>query len=73
MGTTHSEDETFRGTMQARNLDGAPHTIIVMRRGLGRKARVWLTLNGAWKTTLQMTSPEAAQLAELLTQAQGTT
>jgi hypothetical protein len=65
-----SEDEAFRETMQARDLDGAPHTVIVMRRGLGSKARVWLTLNGAWKTAIQMTDPEAALLAELLTQAQ---
>lgn len=68
----HSEDESFRATMRAHGLEGEPHTVIVMRRGLGRSARVWLTLNGAWKTTLQMTRPEAAQLAELLTQAQGT-
>lgn len=66
----HSEDETFRATMRARNADGEPHTLIVLRRGLGRNGRVWLTLNGAWKTTIQMTNPEAAHLAELLTQAQ---
>jgi hypothetical protein len=30
---------------------------------------VWLTLNGAWKTTLRMTDTEAARLAELLTEA----
>ncbi|MGH4008926.1 MAG: hypothetical protein ACRDTH_12355 [Pseudonocardiaceae bacterium] len=67
----HSEDESYRRTLRARNVDGEPHTVIVMRRGLGRNARVWLTMNGAWKTTLQMTDPEAARLAELLTEAQG--
>lgn len=67
----HSEEESYRGTLQARDLDGEPHTVIVMRRGLGRNARVWLTVHGAWRTTLQMTDPEAAQLAELLTAAQG--
>ncbi len=66
----HSEDEAFRGTMRASDLDGAPHTIIVTRRRVRGKAYVWLTLNGAWKTTLQMTDPEAARLTELLTQAQ---
>ena len=66
----HSEEESYRETVQARNIDGEPHTVIVMRRGLGRKARVWLTINGAWKTTLQMTDPEAARLAELLIEAQ---
>lgn len=66
----HSDEETYRGTLQARNVDGEPHTAIVMRRGLGKNARVWLTLNGALKTTLLMTDPEAARLAELLTEAQ---
>lgn len=68
----HSDEEAFRGSMLARDLDGGSHTVIVMRRGLGTTARVWLTVNGAWKTTLQMTDPEAAQLGALLTQAQGT-
>jgi len=66
----HSEEEAFRGTLRARSVDGDPHTVIVMRRGLGRNARVWLTLNGAWKTTIQMTDPEASRLVELLTEAQ---
>lgn len=65
-----SGDEVFRETMQARDLDGALHTVIVIRRGAGRDARIWLTLKGAWKTTVQMTDSEAARLAELLTQAQ---
>jgi hypothetical protein len=63
-------DETYRATLQARTVDGEPHTVIVLRRGLGRNARVWLTLNGAWKTTLRMTDAEAARLVELLTKAQ---
>ncbi|MGH3533506.1 MAG: hypothetical protein ACRDQG_02180 [Pseudonocardiaceae bacterium] len=67
----HSDEETFRSTLQARDIDGEPHTVIVMRRGFGRNARVWLTVNGAWKTTLQMTDPEATRLAGLLTEAQG--
>lgn len=69
-GAMCSGEEVFRETMRARDLDGGPHTVIVIRRGLGSKARVWLTLNGAWKTTIQMTDPEAAQLAELLSKAQ---
>jgi hypothetical protein len=66
----HSDEESYRGTLQVRDIDGGPHTVIVMRRGLGKKAQVWLTMNGAWKTSLQMTDPEAARLAELLTEAQ---
>jgi hypothetical protein len=66
----HSDEETYHGTLHVRNVDGEPHTLIVVRRGLGRNACVWLTLNGAWNTTLQMTDLEAARLATLLTQAQ---
>jgi hypothetical protein len=47
----HSHEETFSGTVQVRSLNDEPHTVIVLRRGLGSDARVWLTLNGAWKTT----------------------
>jgi carbon monoxide dehydrogenase subunit G len=66
----HSDEETYRGTLQIRDVDDQPHTVIVMRRGLGRNARVWLTVNGAWKTTLHMTDAEATRFSELLTEAQ---
>lgn len=66
----HSHEETFRGTVQVRSLNGEPHTVIVLRRGLGSDARIWLTLNGAWKTTVSMADPEVSQLCELLTKAQ---
>ncbi|HEX2300631.1 MAG TPA: hypothetical protein VHH34_19355 [Pseudonocardiaceae bacterium] len=65
----HSEEEAYRGTMTARTADGEPHTLIVTRRHAGPPARVWLTLNGAWKTTVQLTDTETAQLTELLTRA----
>ncbi|HEU0089078.1 MAG TPA: hypothetical protein VFQ77_15770 [Pseudonocardiaceae bacterium] len=66
----HSDEETFRRTMEAHTVDGEPHTVIVLRRGMGNKARVWLTLNGALKTTVCMTNREATQLAKLLDEAQ---
>lgn len=65
----HSEDEAYRGTMTARTTDGKPHTLIVTRRHTGDLSRVWLTLNGAWRTTVQLTDPEALQLTDLLTRA----
>ena len=65
----HSEEESYRGTLRLRNPDGEPHTVIVTRRRHGKNARVWLTLNGAWKTTVEMTDAEAVQLVELLTEA----
>jgi hypothetical protein len=66
----HSQEETFRGTVRVRDLNGEPHTLIVLRRYLDGRARVWLTLNGAWKTTVCMTDPEVVALCELLTKAQ---
>lgn len=66
----HSDEEAFRGIIQVHTVDGESHTVIVMRRGIGRKSRVWLTLNGALKTTLVMTDPEATGLVGLLIDAQ---
>jgi hypothetical protein len=43
--------------------------VIVTRQGLGNAGRVWLTFNGAIKTTVVMTNPETVQLCELLTNA----
>lgn len=68
-GSTH--DETFRATMKAHTRDGVPPTMIVTRQGLGDAGRVWLTFNGAIKTTVVMTGPETAHLAELLNKARG--
>lgn len=62
-------DETYRGTMQGRTPDGQPATVIVTRQGLGRDGRVWLTFNGAIKTTVVMTNGETGQLSELLDKA----
>jgi len=66
----HSEDEIYRATLPARTVDGQPHTLIVTRRSTGNPGRVWLTLNGALKTTVVLTDPEVTQLVELLTHAQ---
>lgn len=33
----HSYEETFRGTLRARDLNGEPHTLIVLRRCLGER------------------------------------
>jgi hypothetical protein len=62
-------DETFRGTIRSCTPNGEPHTVIVTRQGLGNAGRVWLTFNGAIRTTVVMTNPETVQLCELLTNA----
>jgi hypothetical protein len=69
MSSGNTPDEMFRGTMRGRTPDGQPNTVIVTRQGLGSAGRVWLTFNGAIKTTVVMTDGETAQLSELLDKA----
>lgn len=64
-------DEIFRATMQGRTPEGEITTLIVLRRGLGRGGRVWLTFQGAIATTVVMTDPEAGTLIGLINDAQG--
>lgn len=66
-----TQDETFRATLRARTPEGDATTLIVLRRGLGHAARVWLTFDGAIKTTVVMTDPETVHLVGLLGDAQG--
>ncbi len=63
-------DEMFRGTIRGRTPEGDLATVIVLRRGLGSSARVWLTFSGAIKTTVVMTGPETEELVGLLSDAQ---
>lgn len=70
MSSVSIPDETFRATLQARTPEGDATTLIVLRRGLGHAARVWLTFDGAIKTTVVMTDPETVYLAGLLGKAQ---
>jgi hypothetical protein len=65
-GERQHPDETFRATLRARTPAGEFATVIVTRQGLGRAGRVWLTFEGAIKTTAVMTDPETEQLVELL-------
>lgn len=67
-----TQEETFRATLRARTPEGDATTLIVLRRGLGHAARVWLTFEGAIKTTAVLTYPETVHLVELLNNAQGT-
>ncbi|MGH3763966.1 MAG: hypothetical protein ACRDS0_16955 [Pseudonocardiaceae bacterium] len=69
MSSGSTPDEMFRGMMQSHTPDGHPSTVIVTRQGSGSDGRVWLTFNGAIKTTLVMSDPETVQLCELLNEA----
>lgn len=69
MGSGSTPDEMFRATLRTRTPEGALATVIVTRQGLGRAGRVWLTFDGAIKTTAVMNDPETQQLVDLLGQA----
>jgi hypothetical protein len=68
---TGEREETFRATMRGRTPEGEPTTLIITRRGAGQAGRVWVTFNGAIRTTVVMTDPEAGQLLGLLGDARG--
>lgn len=59
-------DEVFRATLRTRTPEGVFATLIVTRQGLGRAGRVWVTFDGAIKTTAVMNDPDTEQLIELL-------
>ncbi|MGH3940381.1 MAG: hypothetical protein ACRDTG_17450 [Pseudonocardiaceae bacterium] len=61
----HSEIESYRATIGLRTPDGERTTVIVMRRG----QTVWVTLDGAIRTTIVMSDPEAGDLVDLITTA----
>ena len=62
----HSEQERYRGTLTARSAENEPATVIVLRR----RQQVWLTFDGAIRTTVAMTDEETTQLIALLRAAQ---
>jgi hypothetical protein len=66
----HSELESYRGTIQLRNPDGAHATLIVLRRGSGKNGRVWLTFDGAIRTTVTMDNRESEEVAGMIKAAQ---
>lgn len=66
----HSERERYRSTIQLRTPDGAPATLIVLRRGHGRDGRVWITFDGALKTTLSMNDRKSDEVIGMIKGAQ---
>lgn len=58
--------QSYRGTMQGRTPCGDSATVIVTHQGLGRNRRIWLTFDGAIKTTVVMTDQEARELVRLV-------
>ncbi|MGH3928417.1 MAG: hypothetical protein ACRDTF_00390 [Pseudonocardiaceae bacterium] len=61
----YSESQSDRAVLSFRDQVGEAATVIVMRKG----GQVWLVFNGALKTTVVMSDPEATHLIEALTAA----
>jgi len=68
---THQQRSRLAKTLQGHTTDGEPATIIVTRQGLDHAGRVWLTFDGAIKTTLVLTDQEATGLVGLVSDATG--
>jgi hypothetical protein len=63
----HSEKESFRKALPFRAPDGSAATLLVLRRSKD----VWLTLNGAERTSVVMSDAEAADLIDAIHAARG--
>lgn len=66
----HSERESYRTTIQLRTPEGARATLIVLRRRCGHQWRVWLTFDGALKTTVTMDDRESDEVTGMIKAAQ---
>jgi hypothetical protein len=63
---TPPRDETYRTTLRSRTPEGELTTLIITRQGLGVAGRVWLTFQGAIRTTVVLTDEQVRRLADLL-------
>lgn len=63
----HSEIESYRKVLPFRTPEGQVVTVIVLRR----RSAVWLTFNGAEKTTVVLGERDAGQLIEAVSHASG--
>jgi len=59
-------DETYRATIQVRTPENEKVTLIVTRQGLGRAARMWLTLDGSIRTTAVLDDQQVNDLIRRL-------
>jgi hypothetical protein len=67
-----SQEETYRSTITVQTPDKGKATVIVTRRSTSAGARIWITFDGAIKTTAVFTKIEAAHLGELIDTARET-
>lgn len=66
----HSEHERYREVLNLRTPEGEAASVIVTRQGFGCRGRVWLTFQGAIKTTVMMDTEEAENVIGMIKAAQ---
>lgn len=59
----HSERESYRKVIELRTPEGHTATVIVMWRA----SSVWVTFDGALKTTVTLSDPQAEQFIDAVT------
>lgn len=62
----HSEREHYRAVIELRTPEGETATVIITRRGCGNAGLIWLTFDGAIKTTVAMDDQEAGQVTDAI-------
>lgn len=67
MAELHSEVESYRQVLTLRTPEGQAASVIVLRR----RSAVWLTFQGAMKTTVVLTNEESGRLIDAVTEARG--
>lgn len=65
-------DETYRTTMRVQTPEDGPATLIITRQGVGRDARMWLTLHGSIRATAVLDEHQVCQLTSKLRTPPGT-
>ncbi|MGH3769305.1 MAG: hypothetical protein ACRDS0_02140 [Pseudonocardiaceae bacterium] len=65
-------EETYRATMRVQTPEDGPATLIITRQGVGRAARMWLTLDGSIRATAVLDAQDVDQLASKLQMESGT-
>lgn len=64
-------DESYRAFLDAHTPEHGPCTLLVLRRGYGNAARVWVSLHGGIQATAVLDRAGVTQLNALLAEAAG--
>ena len=66
VGAESTREKGYLATMPAQTPEDGRSTLIITRRGIGRAARTWLTLDGGIRCTAALDRAQVEELRELL-------